>query len=183
MPPFAQQLKGGARFSSCDQLSTNLCSRPSVSSHSAETRSRYSLIAPIGSGSNENRLSRPVRVLWTIPACSSTRKCLVIACRVSFVSSVSCEMEHRRPLQSLTIKDNRVGSPSAAKTGAGAWRLFASALRAERDIAFNVLHLLRPAALIHAECLGTSFSGNVLESGLYEPKQRAACGRFQPKFD
>jgi hypothetical protein len=68
------------------QSSTNDFSLANAWSHCSETRSRYVLICSIGSTSNSNRLSRPARVLRTTPALSSTRRCLVIACRERFDS-------------------------------------------------------------------------------------------------
>ena len=46
-------------------------------------------MASIGVGSNSNKLSRPAWTLCTIPTLSKTRRCLVIACRVSLESLVN----------------------------------------------------------------------------------------------
>src|SRR5689334_6867446 len=101
----------------------------------------------MGSGLNSKKLSRPVRTLCTIPAFSNTRRCFVIACRVSLVPSVSWEIEQGRPLLSRVTRDRRVWSPSAAKTGAGA-ALLPRTLRLLCDILFDVLHLLLPTTFI-----------------------------------
>src|SRR5262249_15874726 len=52
-----------------------------------------------------------------------------------------------------------------------------------RDIALNILHLLCPAAVIHAECFEAAVAGDILETGLREQKQCAARGLLQPEFD
>src|SRR5215813_10331253 len=74
-------------------FSTNAFSRFSASSHCSETKSRYSLISTIGSGSNWNKLSRPRCTLRTSPTFSNTRRCFVIAWRVNLDPERSCEME------------------------------------------------------------------------------------------
>src|ERR1700739_225747 len=48
---------------------------------------------------------------------------------------------------------------------------------------FDVLHLLCPAAVIHAERFEATIAGDLIEAGLREQKQ-CACGRFfEPEFD
>ena len=155
--------------------STNAFNLDNASSHCAETRSRYSLISLIGSGLNLNRLSRPARMLCTIPTRSSTRRCLVIACRVSLEPSVSSEMEDGCPRQSFATNNRRVSSPNAAKTGARVWRR-AMRLRLAGDIALDVFHLSFPPTLVHAECLEAAVGGNFTEARLNDNEQCAVCG-------
>ena len=86
VPPFAAsagQGHSGVQSPTKDFSLDNACS------HCSETKSRYCWILSIGCGSNSNRLSRPLRTLCTIPALSNTRRCLVIACRVSLEPCVS----------------------------------------------------------------------------------------------
>jgi hypothetical protein len=53
-----------------------------------------------------------IRLWW------STRRCLVMACRVSLEPPVNREIEQGGPTESLATSDSRVASPRAAKTGA-----------------------------------------------------------------
>jgi hypothetical protein len=55
----------------------------------AHTRPRHSLSRSIGRGSNSNQPSHPERTPSTIPAPSSTRRCLAIACRVNVEPSLN----------------------------------------------------------------------------------------------
>jgi hypothetical protein len=55
----------------------------------AHTRPRHSLSRSIGRGSNSNQPSHPERTPSTIPAPSSTRRCLAIACRVNAEPSLN----------------------------------------------------------------------------------------------
>ena len=65
--------------------------------------------------------------------------------------SASALIESGPSAQSLETRRRRVGSPSAANSGAASWS-FAEALLA-RDIPLDVLQLLRPAVVVHAERL------------------------------
>src|SRR6266850_2988995 len=47
----------------------------------------------------------------------------------------------------------------------------------------DILHLLCPAAVIHAECFEAAVAGDFVEAGLSEQKQRAARCLLQPEFD
>src|SRR5689334_21360562 len=113
----------------------------------------------MGSGSSLNRLSRPARRLCTRPTACKTRKCLVMACRVSFEPSVSWAMEQGVPCDSFATSDSRVSSPNAANTGA------CFLLRVLCDIPLNVLHLLRPTTFVFAESLEPAGVRNFIESG------------------
>src|ERR1700733_8508418 len=103
-------------------------------------------------------------MLRTIPAFSSTRRCLVIAWRVTFEPSASCEIDRRSPAQSLASSDNLVSSPRAAKTGACA-RCAATRLPALPDMALDVLHLLGPAPIVHAEGFRAPAARDLVEAG------------------
>src|ERR1035438_3156067 len=163
--------------------STNDFSRDKAWSHCSETKSRYCLIPSSGCGSNSNRRSRPLRTLRTIPTLSNTRRCLVIACRVSLEPRVSWEIEQGRPPQSFATSASRVSSPSAANTGARVCRLAAMRLRLFCDMLLDVLHLLCPTAVVHAECFVATVAGDFVKARLREHKQGAACGLLQPEFD
>ena len=56
-------------------------------------------------------------------------------------------------------------------------------LRPWYDIALNILHLLCPAAVIHAECFDAAVAWDFVETRLSEQKQCAALGLLQPEFD
>src|SRR5215469_102383 len=165
------------------QSSMNDFSLVSARSHCSETKSMYSLISSSGVGSNSNKLSRPAWTLCTIPTLSKTRRCLVIACRVSLEPLVSCVIEQGCPPESFATKASRVSSPNAAKTGACALPLEARLLRCFCNISLDVLHLFCPAALIPAEGFKTNVAGDIVETRLREHKQRASCGLLQPEFD
>ena len=60
----------------------------------------------------------PCRTPRTRPASSSTRKCLVIACRERGEPAESVVIDERAPPPSLASRARRVSSPSAAKIGA-----------------------------------------------------------------
>src|SRR5262245_21300562 len=136
-----------------------------------------------GRGSNSKRLSRPVRTLCTIPTSSNTRRCLVMACRVSRDSSVSWEIERGGRSQSLATSFSRVSSPSAAKMRA--WTAFGATrtLRVLGDIGLDILHLRGPTALVHPEGLEAPVAGKLVESRLGHRERGADRRLFQPEFD
>jgi hypothetical protein len=105
-------------------------------------------------------------MLCTIPALSNTRRCLVIACRVSLEPCVSREIEYGRRSQSLATNDKRVASPKAANTSACVGRFAAKLLWLLRDIVLDVLHLFSPAAIVSAECFKPAIIGKLIEAGL-----------------
>src|ERR1700733_7245378 len=47
----------------------------------------------------------------------------------------------------------------------------------------DVLHLLSPAPVIHAECFNPAVAGDLVKAGLREQKQCAALGLLQPEFE
>ena len=79
--------------------------------------------------------------------------------------------DRKRPLAAQPRDHTQASrSPSAANTGTAsvsfAWLLL-------RDIALNVLGLLRPAALIHAECLFAARERNLVEARFRDCEQGA----------
>ena len=69
----------------------------------------------MGSGASWKWLSRPERAQRTRPACSRTRRCLVMAWRVRLEPSESWAMERGWASESLVTRASRVSSPRAAK--------------------------------------------------------------------
>src|SRR5580765_8492092 len=122
-------------------------------------------------GSNSQRRSRPTLTWRTRPACASTCRCLVTACRVISVPEVSCAIDRAEPAHRTATSRRRVSSPSAAKIGAAPRSdelrsdelfsgadlagagfeggSFAAVLRLG-DMLLDVLHLDGPAAAVHA---------------------------------
>src|ERR1700722_2873579 len=92
-------------------------------------------------------------------------------------------MEYGRPPESFATRDSRVAWPSAANTGARACCLTTVRLPRLCDMFLYVLHLLSPAAVIHAECFEAAVPGNLVEAGLCEHQQGAARGFLKPEFD
>jgi hypothetical protein len=158
--------------------STNARSRSSARSHCSETNSRYSFISSIGRGSNSNKLSRPERTHRTIPTFSSTRRCFVIACRVNLEPAVSSVIDRGSPPHNFLTSESRVSSPSAANTGARARR---PPLRA--DMAFDVLHLLSPSTIIHAERLSSPPTRKLVKTRFNHCQQRPVRRRLQSKLN
>src|SRR5277367_6960572 len=125
-------------------------------------------------------------MLRTIPTFCNTRRCLVMAWRVSLEPRVSCEMEYGWPLESLATSVRRVSSPSAAKTGARSlWRALPALKLFLRlcDIFLDVLHLFCPTAIVLAERFGAASGGNLVEAGLGDYEKRARHGFLQAEFD
>ena len=87
-----------------------------------------------------------------------------MAWRVSLEPRVSCEIERGSPPESLATNASRVSSPSAANTGAGPLSLMATPLRLLCDMFLDILHLLRPAAVVHAERFGAAVAGNLVKT-------------------
>src|SRR6202041_1244031 len=128
--------------------STNGFSLPRASSHCADTWPRYCLTSSRDPRFNLNRHLRPSRILRTTPAVSKTRRCLVIAWRVRVEPSVSSAIDCGRPRQSFSTSVSRFSSPKAEKMDACALCASVIFLRILADMAFNVLHLLRPTAIV-----------------------------------
>src|ERR1700739_6232 len=127
--------------------------------------------------------SRPACELRTMPARSSTPRCLVMDWRVSFDSSESCEMEQGLPEQSLATRARGVLSPAGANTRARAFGLAVMRLRILCDMALDIPHLFGPAAVVPAESLGAPGGGNAVEAGFGEYEQCTAGNRLKAKFD
>src|SRR5579859_5009853 len=117
----------------------------------------------------------------TTPASSSTRRCLVIAWRVSVEPSASREIDCGGPLASLPTSDSRVPSPSAAKTDA---RCSKSVPRSGRgfcmllQMACDVRHLLGPPTLVHAEGIEPPVFGKGVEAGFQQEQHGAIILRL-----
>src|SRR5690606_16534457 len=175
------------------QRSTNAFSRPRASSHWLDTSARYSCRPVMAFGFSANRLSRPSRRLRTTPASSSTRRCLLIAWRLRALSRPSSVIERCARSPSLPTSDRRVGAPSAANTTAAAGarrdqrdralRRRAWLDRASPDMALDVLHLLGPAAVVHAEGLVAAVRGDAVEAGFGHGQQGAVAVWLEAEFD
>src|SRR5579885_1225087 len=111
-----------------------------------------------------------------MPTFSSTRRCLVMAWRVRRDPRERAAMEQGSPALSRATSARRVASPSAAKTGA--WDV----LCLRGDMALDMVHLLRPAALVHAKGLGAARGGDLVEAGFRDGQQRAAGGLLETEF-
>src|SRR5262245_15148098 len=121
-----------------------------------------------------------MRWLSTRPARSSTWRCLVTACRVMAASADSLAIERGRPSLSLISSDRRVGSPRAAKTSAGRpWPGSSSAF----DIGLDVLNLLGPAAVVHAQGVGLAVRGQGVETGFGDHQAGSLRGGLQAELD
>src|SRR5205823_4048935 len=81
-----------------------------------------------------------------------------------------------------STRRRRVGSPSAAKTGAASASLRTATLR-PRDIARDVLGLLGPPLLVHAERLTAARERNAVEPRLDDGELGRAVLLFQAEFD
>src|SRR5712671_4231243 len=92
-------------------------------------------------------------------------------------------MERGSPSLSFVIITRRVSSPRAAKTGAVASVLAVMTLCAFRDMVFDVLHLLGPATIIHAEGFEAAVAWDFVETRFREQQQRAGGGLLQSEFD
>src|SRR6476660_5516490 len=114
-----------------------------------------------------------------MPARSSTPKCLVIACRVSFDSSESCVMEQGSPPQSFATSASRVLSPSAPNTLARAFGLARMRLRCLRDMGLDVFHLFCPATVVPAERFRTPLGWHIVKTRFGQHQQCTATGFFQ----
>src|SRR3989449_1916285 len=125
------------------------------------------------SGSSSKRYSRPRRTPRTRPASRSTRRCLVIAWRVSVEPSVRRAIETRDPPLSFFTSFSRVSSPRAANIGAFLRRSRTPLSRLAGDMGLDVLHLLGPAAAVHPERLLASRRRDRVEAGLRDDQRRS----------
>src|SRR5690242_17955339 len=118
-----------------------------------------------------------------MPAVSRTRRCLLIACRVTREPCVSSEIEHGRPAARRAIKARRVSSPRAKNTEAWARLCERKLLRDFRDIVLDVLHLLGPSPFVAAEGFESEIAGKLIESGFNQSQQSAPLRLLEPEFD
>src|SRR3954447_8245655 len=96
--------------------------------------------------------------------------------------SLSCVIERGPSPESRTTTRRRVGSPSAANTGAALARRASSDL-CMRDMALDVERLRGPASLVHLECLRATLDRDLFETRLSDGEQCTALGVLQSKFD
>src|SRR5690349_7454950 len=112
-----------------------------------------------------------------MPTCSSTCKCLLIACRVRRDPCVSWEIECDDPSSNVPSKERRVASPRAAKIEAR------SSSSIGLDMMRDVLALLAPARIVHAVGLEAALLGDGGEAGFGDDEQTAGAVGLQPEFD
>src|SRR6187401_3849397 len=108
------------------------------------------------------------------------RRCFVTAWRVTPEPSVRLVIDDGPARHKRLTMPRRVSSPSAAKTGAP---LCNNAWSARRDMAFDVLQLSGPAAVVHAERLGAARRGQLVETGFDDLEPRPAVGVGQAELD
>src|SRR5262249_41297187 len=116
-------------------------------------------------------------MLATMPASSSTRRCLLIACRVRCEPCANCEIERGDPATSVATRPRRVASPRAAKTAAR------PSTSAALDMGCDVRPLLAPAPLVHAVGLKPTFLWNGIEARFGEDEERPLTLWLEPEFD
>src|SRR4029077_7565817 len=99
--------------------------------------------------------------------------------------SVNWEIELGRPRESLATRDNRVSSPNAAKTDAGACRCRRAfmPLGVLGDMTLDVFHLLGQTALVHTERFRAAAGRGLIKTGLGDGQDRAVFSLFQAEFD
>src|SRR5262245_22783505 len=112
-----------------------------------------------------------------MPASSSTRKCLLIAWRVSGEPCASWEIERDDPATSVVTRARRVASPSAAKIEAR------PSSSVGLDMMPNVLDLLAPAPVVHAVGLEAPLLGNGGKARFGDDQQAACSEGLKPEFD
>src|SRR5213592_2735425 len=78
-------------------------------------------------------------------------------------------------------RPRRVASPSAANNGAAAPRPALAAL-ARRDMTRDVLHLLGPAAVVHAERLGAARRRDAVEARFDDAEERTLVGVLEAEL-
>src|SRR5215470_4530210 len=116
-----------------------------------------------------------------MPAASSTRKCLVIACRVSRDPCASCEIERGECATSALTSNRRVSSPSAANTWACS--PVPPRLGCGSDMTLDVRQLRAPTALVHPDCLKATLLGDGVKTGFGDEQPVARRNRLKPEFD
>src|SRR5579864_9215368 len=103
-----------------------------------------------------------------------TRRCLVIACRVTAKPTASVVMDIGPESHSRETSRKRVGSPRAANTGAEPFGT-AAALELLRmnNVLFEQLHHHAPTLLVSRECFGPAGQRDVIEAGLRDGQSDA----------
>src|SRR6185295_12319909 len=112
-----------------------------------------------------------------MPACSRTRKCLLIACRVRAEPCASSEIDRDDPPTNVPTRARRVASPRAAKIEARS----SSSLRL--DMVGDVLDLLAPARFVHAVCLEAALLGDGGKARFGDDEQTTCTAGLEPEFD
>ena len=123
------------------------------------------------------------RVPRTTPALARTRKCRVMAWRVTSVPAVSRVMDSGPCSQSRATSPRRVGSPSAPNKGAEAARARIPLLRAMREVLLDELGLMGPSSVVGGEGLDPAGQRDAVEAGLRDGQQRAALDLLQLEDD
>src|SRR5579863_2946772 len=91
-------------------------------------------------------------------------------------------MERGSPAASAATSDSRVSSPSAANTAACWRRRAAPPSMPARDMAGDVLQLLGPAAVVHAQRIAVAVWRQLVEAGLDDRETRAAGDLLEVEF-
>jgi hypothetical protein len=92
-----------------------------------------------------------------------------------------CAIERDSPFDSFATRASLVSSASAAKIGVYFLRQTA-VLGVLGNVLLDVLHLLRPSIVVHAERLALPMRRDHVKSRLREHEQRAARNLLQPEF-
>lgn len=143
--------------------------------HCCAARARYWLVSASVSGRTVNWLSRPTRLLVTIPACSMTVRCFLTPWRDRPVPWVSWTIDWDCPSHRRDRSANRVGSPRAANTGAAASTAGTSDLF---DIGYQLFGLDIPAFGVVAQNLEPARIWQHLKPALRNGQPCAFGGRF-----
>jgi len=165
--------------------STIFLRRSSASSHRCETKSRVAArvfkslrlqlpdaLSSLSRGADETRF----RI---------TRRCLVIAWRVTSEPAVSLAMDAGPPSQSRPTSRKRVSSPSAAKMGADSLGLspFAAALRGLFKVLLDQLDDHCPALFVCRERRRTAREGDSIEARFGDREHDAVRDLLQVEDD
>src|SRR5690348_14149054 len=162
--------------------STNDFNLAKAWSHCWEIKSSAPRASAIALGSNWNRFSRPCRTERMRPDSSSTRRCLVMACREIAAPSARRVMEKSDPPLSFSSSASRVSSPNAANKGACRRNFFWLSCEVLADMFLDVRHLGFPAARVHAKGLVAPSCWNGIETRLRKFEQSAGGNCLQSKL-
>src|SRR6185369_3212619 len=133
-----------------------------------------------GSGSSSQTLSRPSRELPAKPTFSSTWRCFVTACRVTWPPSVRRAIDIGQSTDKRATRRRRVWSPRAAKIKA----VFFSPRRALglgclADIALDRFHLRSPTLVVAAIRVKAASQRNSVETRFDDAEQGAVGGLLE----